>query len=59
VSGELSTRFHLLADALQRRPTGAGLVRVMAPITPNGSAEDAVLGFASRLVPELARVLKG
>jgi EpsI family protein len=57
VSGELSTRFHLLADALRRRPTDAGLVRVMAPVTAGGSAEATVLAFASRLVPELARVL--
>jgi EpsI family protein len=59
LSGEFSTRFHLLADALRRQPTDAGLVRVMAPIAASGDAEQAVLGFAARLVPELARILKG
>jgi EpsI family protein len=59
VTGEASTRFHLLADALQRRPTDAGVVRVMAPMTGATSAEAAVLAFASRLVPELAKVLRG
>lgn len=58
VSGELSTRLHLLGDALRRRPTDAGLVRVMAPVTDTGSARDAVLSFASRLVPALSRVLQ-
>jgi EpsI family protein len=59
LSGEFSTRFRLLADALERRPTDAGLVRVMAPVAPGGNAHDVVLGFASRLVPALARILEG
>jgi EpsI family protein len=58
VSGEFETRFHLLADALRRRPTDAGLVRVMAPVQGNESAHDLVLAFAARLVPELARVFR-
>ena len=59
ITGEASTRFHLLADALQRRPTDTGIVRVMAPITDPSSARAVVLAFASRLVPELTRVLRG
>ena len=59
ITGEASTRFHLLADALQRRPTDTGIVRVMAPISDAASAHAVVLAFASRLVPELSRVLRG
>ena len=58
LSGEVSTRFHLLADALRRQPTDAGLVRVMAPVASGADAQEAVLGFAARLVPELARILQ-
>ena len=54
---EASTRFQLLGDALRRRPSDAGLVRVMAPIDATGAAHNAVLAFASRLVPDLTRVL--
>ena len=57
IAEEASTRFHLLGEALRRRPTAAGLVRVMAPVDASQSAHDAVLRFASRLVPELSRVL--
>jgi hypothetical protein len=59
ISGEASTRFHLLADALQRRPTDTGIVRVMAPMSDATTAHAVVLAFASRLVPELTRVLRG
>ena len=57
VSGEFTTRFHLLADALRRRPTDAGLVRVMAPLTEKNGAEQTVLAFAARVVPELAKLI--
>jgi EpsI family protein len=59
ITGEASARFHLLADALQRRPTDTGIVRVMTPINDPASAHAVVLAFASRLVPELSRVLRG
>ena len=59
ITGEASTRFHLLADALQRRPTDTGIVRVMAPVDNATSAHAVVLAFASRLVPELTKVLRG
>jgi hypothetical protein len=59
LSGEFSTRFHLLSDALRRQPTDAGLVRVMAPIAPGADAQQTVLGFAERLVPELTKILRG
>jgi EpsI family protein len=58
ITGEASTRFHLLADALHRRPTDAGVVRVMAPVTDPATAQSIVLSFASRLVPELAKVMR-
>ena len=58
ITGEASTRFQLLADALRRRPTDTGIVRVMAPVADGPSADVAVLAFASRLVPELAKILK-
>jgi EpsI family protein len=54
---EAATRVQLLGDALRRRPSDAGLVRVMAPVSATGSAHAAVLAFASRLVPDLTRVL--
>jgi EpsI family protein len=57
LTGEVSTRFQLLADSLQRRPTDAGLVRVMAPFTtPNAQA--LVVDFAERLLPELSKVFR-
>lgn len=59
ITGEASTRFHLLVDALHRRPTDTGIVRVMAPVDNATSAHAVVLAFASRLVPELTRVLRG
>ena len=58
ITGEGSTRFQLLADALRRQPTDAGLVRVMAPLTTSTAGEKTVLEFASRLVPELAKVFR-
>jgi EpsI family protein len=58
VSDEFSTRFYLLADALRRRPTDAGLVRLIMPLTGNGDAQQATLTtFAGRLIPELAQYL--
>jgi EpsI family protein len=55
ISDEFSARFHLLGDALQRRPTDAGLVRVMMPIASGtGAAErDAIARFAQVLVPQI------
>jgi EpsI family protein len=59
VPDELSARFHLLGDALWRRPTDTGLVRVMMPITGSGIEERAaVADFARRLIPEIARRLE-
>jgi EpsI family protein len=57
LTGEASTRFQLLADALRRQPSDAGLVRVMAPLTtPN--ARTLVVDFAERLLPEVSRVFR-
>jgi EpsI family protein len=55
VSDELSTRFYLLADALRRRPTDAGLVRLMMPVAGSAAAaEQATLtAFAVQLIPAL------
>ena len=53
---EFSARFHLLGDAIKRRPTDASLVRVMMPASGSGREEQATLAeFAGRLIPEIAR----
>jgi EpsI family protein len=59
ITGEAAARFKLLSDALQRRPNDASVVRVMLPISDAPTAHAAVLAFASRLVPELSKVLGG
>jgi EpsI family protein len=52
---EWSTRFYLLADAVRRNPTDAGIVRLMMPASGDASAERATLAsFAARLIPEIA-----
>ena len=54
IADEVSARFYVLADALRRRPSDAGLVRLMTPVKGNGEAERALLAsFAQRLMPEL------
>ena len=54
IADEVSVRFYVLADALRRRPTDAGLVRLMTPIQGSGDAERAMLAsFATHLLPEL------
>jgi EpsI family protein len=59
VSGELSSRFYLLADALRRRPTDAGVVRLLMPASGNAAAEHATLAaFATQLIPELGARLR-
>ena len=55
VADEFSARFHVLGDALRRRPTDAGLVRVMMPAAGTGVAERTTLAaFATQLIPEVA-----
>jgi EpsI family protein len=55
LADEFAARFYLLADGLRRRPTDAGLVRVMMPVDGSGVAEQETLAwFASRVIPELA-----
>ncbi len=59
VSDEVSSRFYLLADALRRRPTDAGIVRLMMPASSNPAAQHATLtAFAAQLIPELGSRLK-
>jgi EpsI family protein len=54
VADEFSARVHLLGDALQRRRTDAGLVRLIMPITGDAAAPRAVLtSFATLLIPEV------
>lgn len=56
VGDEFAARFHLLGDALRRRPTDAGLVRVMMPSRGALDAEHATLAaFAVDLIPEIAK----
>jgi EpsI family protein len=55
IADEFSARFHLLGDAIRRRPTDASLVRVMMPAAGSGREEQATLAeFAGRLIPEIA-----
>ena len=58
LGGELSTRLSLLGDALQRRPTDAGIVRLMMPIGAGASEERTLAGFASELIPQLHHALR-
>ena len=59
ISDEFSARFHLLGDALRRRPTDASLVRVMMPSSREAIAErETIADFATRLIPEIARRLR-
>lgn len=56
LTGEASTRFTLLGDALRRRPADVGLVRVMAPMTGEyATVREAVGDFSTLLLPELER----
>jgi EpsI family protein len=58
LGGELSTRLSLLGDALQRRPTDAGIVRLMMPIGDGASEERTLAHFASELIPQLRNALQ-
>jgi EpsI family protein len=59
VGNEWATRAYLLSDALQRRPTDAGIVRLMMPVTGDGITERATLSsFAARLIPEIGARLQ-
>lgn len=54
VADEFAARVRLLGDALQRRRTDAGLVRVIMPVQGDAAAERAVLTvFATLLIPEV------
>ena len=59
VAGEFSARVHLLGDALQRRRTDAGLVRLIMPVRGDAATERAVLtSFATLLIPEIGARLQ-
>jgi EpsI family protein len=59
LGSELSSRFYVLADALRRRPTDAGLVRLMMPAAENAAGQQATLtAFAGQLIPALSQHLK-
>jgi EpsI family protein len=54
VADEFAARFHLLGDALQRRRSDAGLVRLMMPVQGGAAAKRAALtSFATLLIPEI------
>jgi len=56
---ELATRFYLLTDALRRKPTDAGLVRLMTQVGTDASRERSTLAtFASGLIPEISARLQ-
>jgi hypothetical protein len=58
IGSELRTRLSLVGDALARRPTDAGIVRLMTPMT-DGRSEQALLAvFASQLIPKISGALQ-
>lgn len=58
LGGELSTRLSLLGDALRRRPTDAGIVRLMMPMSDGASDEPTLAAFASQLIPQIQQSLR-
>jgi len=59
VAGELAARVYLLGDALQRRRTAAGLVRLIMPVQGDAASRRAVLtSFATLLIPEIGARLQ-
>jgi EpsI family protein len=58
LGSELTTRVSLLGDALHRRPTDAGIVRLMMPLTGTGAEQQTLASFASALIPQLATSLR-
>jgi len=59
VSNEWSTRFYVLADAINRRRTDAGIVRLMTPVAGDGSPERAMLAaFATSIIPAIGARLE-
>ena len=59
IGEELKARLHLLGDAVRRRPTDAGVVRLLMPIDGDPAADHATMArFASELMPEVARRLR-
>jgi EpsI family protein len=59
VANEFSVRVRLLGDALQRRRTDAGLVRLIMPVKGDAAAQRAVMtSFATVLIPEISAHLQ-
>jgi EpsI family protein len=59
IGEELKARLHLLGDAIRRRPTDAGVVRLLMPVEGDPSPHHATMArFASALMPEIARRLR-
>jgi EpsI family protein len=59
VGDEIAARVHLLGDALRRRPTDAGIVRLIAPVSGSPAFDQAALtDFAAQLIPQLAALLQ-
>jgi EpsI family protein len=59
IGDELKARLHLLGDAVRRRPTDAGVVRLLMPVDGDPSAHHATMArFAAVLMPEIARRLR-
>jgi hypothetical protein len=59
VSSELKARYHLLTDALMRRPADAGMVRLMMKAGDRPDVQrDTLAAFAAGLIPQLAQVLR-
>jgi EpsI family protein len=59
IGEELKARLHLLGDAVRRRPTDAGVVRLLMPVDGSPSAHHTTMArFAAELMPEIARRLR-
>ena len=60
VANEYASKFYLIADAMRMNRTDGALVRVITPIAPNESVEDArqrAVEFTSRMAPDLRRFI--
>lgn len=60
VANEYASKFYLIADALRMNRTDGALVRVITPIAPNETTDDArqrAVAFTSIMAPELRRFI--
>jgi EpsI family protein len=59
IGEEMKARLHLLGDAIRRRPTDAGVVRLMMAVDGDPAPQQLLMaGLAAELMPEIARRLR-